>query len=87
MELKKTTAHMCRFGMRARDHLGEGLVKKPTGFMTDSPYLEAELSRLCDGTHRHVQLLGGRAKAAQVYPESLCRTILKRLEIAVDIGW
>ena len=28
------------------------------------------------GGHNHIQLLGGRAKACQVYPEKLCRAIL-----------
>ena len=28
-------AHMCRFGMTGRDPMGQGLVKKPTGFLTN----------------------------------------------------
>ena len=29
------------------------------------------------GGHRHVQLVGGRAKACQIYPQKLCRAMLK----------
>ena len=72
--------HMCRFGMTS--HIRErdgprGLVKKPTGFMTSSRCIAAQLDSRCDGSHEHVHLVGGRASAAQVYPDELCRSILR----------
>ena len=65
----KVVGHMCRFGMNSRDHDGDGPVKKPTGFLSNSEFLRNQLSRKCLGGHRHVALLGGRAKACQVYPD------------------
>ena len=39
-----------------------------------------ELSQICNGGHRHVHLVSGRAKHAQVYPEDLCLAILRGLK-------
>ena len=63
---------------------GEGLVKKPTGWLTNSPYISEQVSKLCSNRwkaakHRHVHLVSGRAKAAEVYPPKLCIAILKGL--------
>ena len=71
---------MCRFGMTSHI-LGRdgprGLVKKPTGFMTSSRCIAAQLDARCDGSHTHVHLVCGRASAAQVYPDDLCRAVLR----------
>ena len=75
--IKKVNAHMCRFKMMSEDEQGKGLVKKPTGFLTNSEYMRRALDKQCLGSHRHVHLMGGRAKACQVYPEKLVRAILK----------
>ena len=69
-QLEKTTAHMCRYGMRSTDESGGGRVKKPTGFLTDSIDLRDQLSKKCMGGHNRIQLLGGRAKACQVYKKN-----------------
>ena len=71
---------MCRFGMTShiQSKNGErGLVRKPTGFMTSSECIAAELERKCLGDHSHVHLEGGRASAAQVYPPELCEAMLR----------
>ena len=47
--------------------------------MTNSWWIAQELSRLCDGTHRHCHLVGGRAKKAQEYTEEMCRAICRGL--------
>ena len=72
--------HMCRFGMHS--HIGSrsgdhGWVKKPTGFLTSSRHVAEQLDRRCLGNHDHVQLVGGRASGAQVYPDDLCAAIVK----------
>ena len=72
--------HMCSFGMSATDSEGSGLVKKPTLFVTNSSEVAAKLDRRCSNDngerqHRHVQLINGRAKQAQVYPRALCRAV------------
>ena len=77
LKIQRTVAHMCRYGMKSSDELGSGRVKKPTGFLTNSEYLRDQLSNKCLGGHRHIQLMGGKARACQVYPDKLCRAILK----------
>ena len=73
---------MCRYEMLSKDTDGPGLVKKLTGWMANSPYIARAVSLRCpnDGktkVHRHVILMGGRAKACQVYPPKLVKAILK----------
>ena len=75
-----TTGHMCAFGMKQRDGLGEGAIKKPTNFMHNCPTMCTHLGRKCPGDHRHIQLLGGRAAAAQVYPRGLCVAVAEALK-------
>ena len=74
--------HMCRFGMEATDESGKGLVKKPTKFMTNSRAVFELLDVKCENTalpeelrHRHVQLMSGRARHAQIYPKALCQAV------------
>ena len=74
------TGHMCQFGMKSRDEHGERLVLKPTGFMANSEEIGKELSKKCDRSHRHVQLISGRAHAAEIYPPGLCLAILRGLK-------
>ena len=57
--------------------------------MTNSKHL-AEILRQaqCDGSHRHEQLVGGKAKQCEIYLEKFCQlicTAIKR-EIA-DAKW
>ena len=76
--------HMCQFRMMSHvDRPGGemGLVKKPTGFMTSSKHIAIELDKKCDGGHAHVPLMGGRAAAAQVYPDMLCKAICRGVVI------
>ena len=80
----KTKGHMCAYGMKSKDEFGEGLVKKPTGWATNSPYIAEQVSQLCSNRHkgakhRHAHLISGKAKAAEVYPVKLCTAILKGL--------
>ena len=70
----------CRFGLTSIDSEGPGLVKKSTKFITNSKVLAKALSRRCKGGHRHVHLLNGRAAAARVYPQDLCKTVASALK-------
>ena len=77
---------MCRWGMVASDGLGKGYVRKETGWLTNSPELAATLGGHCSNFnnnsgarrewHRHVHLINGRARQAQVYPPRLVRGVL-----------
>ena len=71
----KVDAHQCAFGLMSEDGEGVGPVKKPTSFLTNSVKVCQRLDRKCPGCPRHVTLMEGRARAAQQYPEALCRAI------------
>ena len=73
----KAYANMCAFGMMSKDKEGPGPVLKPTLFLTNSAEVRRELAQKCKGCSRHVQLMEGRASAAQVYPPALCRAVCR----------
>ena len=77
LDIKKVVGHMCRYGMHSKDEQGIGMVKKPTGFLSNSEFVRTQLQNKCLGGHRHIALLGGKARACQVYPDKLCRAMLK----------
>ena len=58
---------------------GDKLNKKPTMCLTDCSHIAAQLKRRCPGDHEHQHLLGGRAKAAAVYPPELCKSVVRGL--------
>ena len=73
--MRKVWADQCQFGLSSKEGGRMGPAKKPTYFMTNSPYLAEALSRRCQGGHKHVILLDRRAGPAAEYPEGLCRAI------------
>lgn len=68
---------MCRWEMLGEDAKGVGYVRKETQFVTNSKVLATLLEGTCEGGHRHVHLINGRARFAQVYPPKLVRGVLK----------
>eukprot|EP00972_Heterocapsa_arctica_P075361 11117790-Heterocapsa_arctica.AAC.1 len=72
-----TTADQCQYGLTSVDALGLGAARKTTRFLTNAPRVAEELGRRCPGDHRHVQLLNGRAAAAQRYPADLCEAVCR----------
>ena len=64
---------MCDFGMKSEDAEGVGLVRKRTKILTNSQEVARRVARKCDGGHRHVNLISGRAKRAQLYPRAFSR--------------
>ena len=80
-----TRVDMCAYGMKSTDEHGTGHVYKPTQFLTDSPAIAEAWSNKCENSkakwrHRHVQLVNGRAKRAQVYSTELCKAICRGLK-------
>ena len=77
----------CQFGAEARRGGRKGSpVKKPTGFLTNSPALARTLARRCEGQRgsctrpkggSHVICEGVVARDAAVYPRELCRAVLR----------
>ena len=47
--------------------------------MSNCELVMRKMNKRCDGSHEHQQLIDGRAKAAAIYPEGLCRAICKGL--------
>ena len=86
----KVKADQCQYGLLSRDIMGVGMVRKATGFMTNSPCVAMQLRKRCPNRsgkiqHKHVTLQGGRTKAAQIYPEGLCRAICVGLVQQLDM--
>ena len=52
-------------------------MKKETQWVTNSEEVAKIIEGRCNGTHRHVHLINGRARHAQVYPPKLVSAILK----------
>ena len=77
--VERVVGHMCMFDMKQKDRQREGLIRKETEFMTNAPRIGDRLRRRCNGLHRHIVLINGRAKAAEVYPDQLCRQIVMGL--------
>ena len=48
------------------EELGEGYVRKRTTVMTNSREVAKRINVKCDGTHRHVHLLGGKAEKGSI---------------------
>ena len=81
---------MCNWGMEAidkkKDPPEKGLVRKETGWMTNSKELAELLEGVCTNTtgerewHKHVHLMGGIAKFAKVYPPALVEAVLRCLK-------
>ena len=78
--VRTIVGNVCIFGMRSMDEIGEAPVYKPTKFMTNSSYAALELNQLCDRMHRHVRLLHGRAKNAEIFPQGLCEAICRAVK-------
>ena len=71
---------LCCYDLRQVVGGEEYYIKKPTRFLTNSPFIGESLSLKCQGQHRHIELTGGgRTKRAEVYPDELCRAILTGL--------
>ena len=70
-------APMCKWHMVSEDGQGIGYVKKETQWVTNSWEVAQAIEGKCEGGHRHVRLVNGRARYAQVYPPKLVSAILK----------
>ena len=84
-KVHRVVGNMCMFDMMQADGQGVARVKKPTGFMTNSQCIADRLSVKCSGMHRHIVLINGRAKAAEVYPDKLCKEIVKGLVEQMEV--
>ena len=82
-----TTCDMCAYGMKSSDEQGEAPAQKRTKLMSSCHEIIKRVSAQCTNKtaehdhdkHRHVQLIGGRAKACQVYPRMFSRAVCEGL--------
>ena len=83
----KARTHMCESGATAAvDDNAKGLVKKPTTMMTNSVEVHCKLDTQCTpGTYRHMQLRGGKARDAAIYPKALCRAVCRGVARQMEI--
>ena len=82
----EANADQCQYGLMTQDTWGEGFAMKPTKFLTNSIAIQANLSRRCCGGHRHIPLLGGKAKAAGICPTPLLDSILDATHMEAQRG-
>jgi hypothetical protein len=76
--------------MQSKDQNGElGPCLKKTSVLTNSKHIAAILGKAkCRGQHQHVRLEGGRAAAAQIYPEVFCDAVCHGLKLEMqDSAW
>ena len=83
-DVEAVTVHMCQFELQATDSEGIGFVKKPTRILTNLPPLASALNRQCQGGHRHVHLMSGRAKGAAAYTKEFCMAICQALAVCLE---
>ena len=73
LHVYRVVGDMCCHGMTSSN--GK-LVRKPTGWLSNSPNILEQLNLRCTGDHEHQVLEGKHVAAAAVYPDALCRNIL-----------
>ena len=77
-EVQRVIGDQCQFQLQV--HPEEALNKKATGFMTNSACIARRLGVRCQGGHEHQPLVSGRAKKAEVYPDALCKAVVRGLK-------
>ena len=85
--VQRVHGDQCQFGAEIQSGPDQGSpIKKPSGFMTNSPAIAAALDIQCQGQGgacsrprggRHGQCSGRHAKDAAIYPRELCRAVLR----------
>ena len=80
------TADQCMYGLTTQDDKGStARARKTTKFMTNSHEIAKQLGRRRDNSHKHYPLVSGRAAAAAVYPQELCRAVCAGLKEEVKL--
>ena len=83
--VRRVIGDQCIFGQATEEGAP---VKKPTGFLTNSPEMAIELEKRCQGKRgecsrpgggRHAPCLGKVAQRAAIYHDKLCEAILRGL--------
>ena len=86
----RVDADQCMYGLKSYDGERTGPARKGTGFLTNSVCIADQLRRRCPNrkgqqVHRHVILENGRTRAAQVYPDGLCKAICQGFKAQIQM--
>ena len=76
---------MNRFVMERGGEMGGRPIKKSVKFITNAEMIAGRIARKCIGGHKQIQLVNKRVKPAEVYPEDLCKEILRGLRDLMEI--
>lgn len=77
-------ANMCQFNMKTRCKGEEGLVSKPTRFLTDSPEVAKRWNKRCNDeckTQKHLAIWGTRTREAERYPPAFCKAVVDGVRV------
>lgn len=83
--VQSLTFDQCMYGLQSSDREGTAPARKATRILTNICGAERFLSTRCDHSHRHVELVHNRAKAAQIYPRSLGLAFLESLKFHMEL--
>ena len=78
---------MCMFGMvSTMEDMQVAPAKKPTGLLTNSHRIARRMLKgaHAKGKHVHASLIGGRAKACEIYPKDFCMQLCLGLRYQLD---
>ena len=78
--LQRVVGDQCQYDLKSKDEEGIAPARKRIGFLTNAACVSKKLNKRCPNTntyqvHRHLALENGRTRAAQVYPDKLCKEI------------
>ena len=76
LDLHYDFGHMCAYGLRGKHG---GLMKKPTGWLSNHPVLLKSVTKKCDGCHEHEECMSGNSQKAAVYTRQLARSLIDSL--------
>ena len=82
--VRQVTGHQSQYGLvtpSANDSNELVPAMKPTQFKSNSEVMCGQLMRKCNREHEHQPLVGGRCKAAAMYPEGLDKAILRGISL------
>ena len=92
-DVEITTCDMCAYGMKSTDTEGEAPAQKRTKLMSNCHEIIKRVSAQCanktaerdSDIHRHIQLIGGKAKACQVYPRMFNKAVCEGIAAQKNI--
>eukprot|EP00435_Cladocopium_sp_Y103_P012135 s282_g3.t1 len=84
LDLHYDFGHMCAYGLRGKHG---GLMKKPTGWLSNHPVLLKSVTKKCDGRHDHEECMSGNSQLAAIYTRQLARSVIDSLMFVLqDLG-